>query len=250
MLSRIRSWISAPVTRGNGVLFLACLLSLAVGLTEVGEPVENMLRHGRDQLRPLKASGDIVVVGIDSPSLKAINKWPWPRAYHAKMIDKLNEAGAQKIVFDFDFSNYSDPKNDRLMADAIKRANYKVYLANRFFIDQSTGLRSDQSPIPEFARHARQVNINWWIDYFGVPRGFPYATKVNGQTMLSMASILTDRTRLDESFFRADYAIDVDSVKNIRAVDLLNGNFPPGYFNNKKVVIASSTPEIDRKSVV
>jgi diguanylate cyclase len=244
MLSRIRSWISAPVTRGNGVLFFACLLSLAVGLTEVGEPVENMLRHGRDQLRPLKASGDIVVVGIDSRSLKAVNKWPWPRAYHAKMIDKLNEAGAKKILFDFGFFDHSDNVNDQKLENSIKNANGKVYLATRFFIDERTHVRSDEIPLDKFLKQANGININWWIDAFGVPRGFPYRINVSGKYYPSMAAEISNLKKDSDVFFRADYAIDVASIPRISAIDLINGKISRERIFGKNIIIASSSADI------
>ena len=232
-------------TRGNGVLFWACLLSLICGLAEFGVPFEDMMRYGRNEIRPQKASGDIVVIGIDGQSLiESKMRWPWPRADLAKMIDQINKDGAKRIFFDFTFPTYTDPKNDQAMVDALKRAPGKVFLATRFVIDQSTGKRTDHVSIPEFAAHSRGANINMLIDPFGIPQGFIYQTKVAGQTYRSMASHLSGVSGPSDKLFRADYAIKVNTIPKFSAVDILKNRVPAASLAGKDVVIASSTTEI------
>ena len=50
---------------------------------------------------PSEAStSDVVVVGIDEESFSAFDKqWPWPREFHAALVDRLVEEGAEKIIF-------------------------------------------------------------------------------------------------------------------------------------------------------
>ncbi|MBB1076632.1 EAL domain-containing protein [Rhodoferax sp. 4810] len=38
-----------------------------------------------------------VVIAIDNASLNELGRWPWPRARHAQMLDRLGEAGAAAI---------------------------------------------------------------------------------------------------------------------------------------------------------
>ncbi|MGE5624798.1 MAG: CHASE2 domain-containing serine/threonine-protein kinase [Bacillota bacterium] len=45
------------------------------------------------------ASPDIAVIAIDESSINTLGRWPWPRDYHAALIDKLNKAGANVIGF-------------------------------------------------------------------------------------------------------------------------------------------------------
>jgi CHASE2 domain-containing sensor protein len=90
MWARIVKFKNGRQTRGNGILLWACLLSFICGLIELGLPMEDMLRFARNELRLQKASGDIVIVGIDGRSLNEVKRWPWPREYHAQMIDTRN----------------------------------------------------------------------------------------------------------------------------------------------------------------
>jgi diguanylate cyclase len=229
-------------TRGNGVLFWACLLSLICGLSEFGLPLENMLRYTRNEIRPQQASGDIVVVGIDGRSLNETKKrWPWPRADLAKMIDELNQAGAKRIFFDFSFESYTDTKNDNAMIEAMKRAPGKVFLATRFVDDQSTRQRTDHVSIPEFAAYSQGFNINIWVDPFGVPQGFLYQTKVAGNIYPSMASVISGVSGETDKLFRADYAITDSSIPKLSAVDILRGRVKHSEISGKDVIIAPST---------
>jgi diguanylate cyclase len=245
MWARILKLKNGRQTRGNGILFWACLLSLICGVAEFGLPFENMLRYARNEIRPQKASGDIVVVGFDGRSLNETKqRWPWPRADFAKMIDELNAAGARRIYFDFVFSSYTDPKNDKAMIEAMKRAQGKVFLATRFVEDQSTGQRTDHINIPEFEALSQGVNINVWVDPFGVPQGFLYQTEQAGKVYQSLASSLAEVSGGTDKFFRADYAITESSIPKISAVDILRGRVNRSKIAGKDVVIASSTIEI------
>ena len=71
-------------------------------------------------------SEGIVVVAIDEPSFAEIGKqWPWPRS-HGRLIDSLRREGAYAIGMDILFSEPSSPEEDRLLADAIRRAGSVV----------------------------------------------------------------------------------------------------------------------------
>lgn len=244
MWARLLKFKNGRQTRGNGILLWACLLSLICGLIEFGLPLENMLRYARNEIRPQKASGDIVVVGIDGRSLNEVKRWPWPRAYHAQMIDTLNKAGAKRIFFDFNFDSYSDPVNDQAMVDALKRTPGKVFLASRLVVDQATGVRTDHVSIPEFSKHSGTVNINVETDPFGSPRAWPYQITIDGKLNSSMASALSNVTGEIGTYFRADYAIDASTIPKVSAVDLINGKLENAMFNGKDVIIASSTLEL------
>ena len=245
MWARILKLKNGRQTRGNGILVWACLLSLICGILEFGLPLENMLRYARNEIRPQQASGDIVVVGIDGRSLNEVKqRWPWPRADLAKIADTLNEAGAKRIFFDFTFDSYTDPTNDNAMIEALKRAPGRIFLANRYVIDQATSQRTDHVNIPEFSKYSGTVNINGEIDPFGVPLAFPYQTTVGGKTTQSMAAALANVSGGTDEYFRADYAIKLNSIPKVSAVDILTGKISSSVFAGKDVVIASSTIEL------
>ena len=69
-----------------------------------------------------------VVVAIDDASLARLGRWPWPRALHARLIDRLTEAGAASIGFAVLFTepDRRDPGSDAALAAAIARHGHVV----------------------------------------------------------------------------------------------------------------------------
>ena len=70
--------------------------------------LRNDLTDLRFGWQPREASGEIVVVGIDAPSIEQVGVWPWPRNLHADLLRQLERAGAKDVAFDVDFSTPSD----------------------------------------------------------------------------------------------------------------------------------------------
>ena len=108
-------------------LFVLCILALVLA-TGLHDPVRNALTALRFGWLPRQASGDVVLVAIDAPSLAQTGVWPWPRTMHAALVYRLDSAGASEIVFDIDFSAASTPDADRAFADALRRAGGSVVL--------------------------------------------------------------------------------------------------------------------------
>ncbi len=76
-------------------------------------------------------SNKVVMVEIDGKSIDKIGRWPWKRSILAKLIDEIDRLGAKTIVFDMVFSEYSDPKDDKIFASSIERSK-KVVLGYFF----------------------------------------------------------------------------------------------------------------------
>ncbi len=90
---------------------------------------------------PLAADLPIVIVGIDEPSFADFRQqWPWPRHYHASLVNALNRSGAAVIAFDIVFADPSDQNNDTGFATAIKQAG-NVILAGDMVLQQRDQFR-------------------------------------------------------------------------------------------------------------
>ncbi len=62
----------------------------------------------------------IVMVTVDDTSLETLGQWPWPRSYHAELINRLSEGKPAVIAFDFLFTENGDPEEDALLVEAAK----------------------------------------------------------------------------------------------------------------------------------
>ena len=78
-----------------GLIVLACLLAAIAYLSPHGR-LSELNRLIQDfaltaKHRPLQ--DDIVIVAIDNRSIEALGRWPWRRAYHAELLDRIGAAG-------------------------------------------------------------------------------------------------------------------------------------------------------------
>jgi len=123
---------SLPTTRrlpahARAVL-LAGLLAAACGIlawtTHAARSLEDTTVALRFQLRPAHPPGDLAVVGIDSETFSdyaKVQRWPYPRSWHADVIDELRRLGARKVIYDIQFTEATTPKQDLALYDAIGR---------------------------------------------------------------------------------------------------------------------------------
>ena len=89
-------------------LLVLCVLAIIV-LSGMYNALQSAITDLRFGWISRQASGEIVLVAVDPPSLNEIGVWPWPRKLYAELIDRLENAGVADIAFDIDFSSISNP---------------------------------------------------------------------------------------------------------------------------------------------
>ena len=233
-------------------LFVVCSL-VAILLTGVPIALKNSLLDLRFSTFPRQASGDIVIVAIDSPSIEAIGVWPWPRDLHAKLIDKLSLAGATGIAFDVDFSSPSAPASDRAFADALRSAGGSVILPS---FQQQLNRENHRNvflnrPLPVFAEHAWPAIVNVSADPDGVVRLYPFGEMTEGRFLPSMGSVLAGRYGIGRKPLWIDFSIDPASVPTISYKDVLAGHpATMARLIDKKVLIGGTAIELGDRFTV
>ncbi len=113
------------------VIFVGISVQLFTATTSVEE------RVGLDTLFKLRGAlpppAEVAIVAIDkvASSHYGFSNEPlsWSRDYHARVIKKLNKAGARVIAFDIFFKQARDKNHDLVMATAIKQAGNVVLFA-------------------------------------------------------------------------------------------------------------------------
>ncbi|MEO5611683.1 MAG: EAL domain-containing protein [Sphingomicrobium sp.] len=224
------------------------IVGLILGLIQFGELPEDILRAGRNSLHPSRASGDIVFVAIDDRSLGTVGRWPWPRRYHAALVDKLTAAGAKSILFDVTFENRSSPVEDALLASAIERSGrvtLPVRLRSGPYAEARIGAAApDSKPFELFTRNAQLGTISVRYNYQNAVWHLPYAVKANGTMIPSYASILAGQKSLTEQDFTPDYSIAASSIPAVSAADVLSPTFKPSLVRGKDVVIGTDSEAV------
>ena len=227
-------------------LFVVFTLAALV-LTGVPGALKNVLVDLRFEIFPRRATGDVVVVAIDPPSISAIGVWPWPRRLHGELIEKLLAGGAGAIAFDVDFSSSSTPDSDDTLAKALRYAGGSVILPS---FEQS--VKSDNGkvlyqnhPLPSLLKHAWAAIVNISVEPDGVVRRYPYGDTIDGKFVPSMAALLADRYEIRKAPLWIDFSIRPDSIPVISFKDVLTGNPAVlALLKDKKIIVGGTALEL------
>ena len=215
----------------------------------------NALRHALADLRfgwqTRQASGDIVVVAIDAPSIDKIGVWPWPRRLHAELIQQLQKADVQDIALDVDFSTPSDAASDRDFAAALENAGGSVVLPSfqQPGIDRTT--IHINRPLPQFTDHSWPALVNVEVGPDGLVRRYPFGEKLDGTFVPSMASVLAGQYAENRAPFLIDFSIRTTAIPKVSFADVLRGDEATlRQLKGKKVIVGGTALELgDRFSV-
>lgn len=90
---------------------------------------------------PNRVALPITIVGVDEATFDALKtSWPLPRRHHARLLDRLREAGVAAVGFDIVFSDLTQPQDDEPFAAAIRRFPH-VVLASDLAFRESAAVR-------------------------------------------------------------------------------------------------------------
>jgi EAL domain-containing protein (putative c-di-GMP-specific phosphodiesterase class I)/CHASE2 domain-containing sensor protein len=219
------------------LLLWTAVAGLIFGLIGFGEVAEDWLRVTRNSLHEHKASGQFIVVRIDDQALRQYGNWPWPRRTQGQLVDKLTAAGVSRIFYDINFSFASNPVDDKAFADALARSGRVTLLArSKLGPDRQTS-RIDSEPLPEFTAKARIGIASVHYNYQNAVTQLPYGALIKGQKIPSFASALANVDGSPDGVFPLDYSVDVRSVPNYSAGDVLNGTVGARQLAGKDIVI-------------
>ena len=221
------------------LLLWAAVVGLVFGLSAIPNPLEDVLRTARNKLHSHNASGDIVLVKIDNESLQQVGRWPWPRRYHAQLIDRLTAAGAKRIFEDVQFFAATDPDDDQKLADAITRSGRVVLpIGSSLHAGNTT---ADQPPLPMFAAHAKLATISWEYNYQNAVWKIPFGLNSTAGSVPSFASVLARKPGRPDTTFSVDYSVEPQSIPTISAGAVLSGAFDPRQIRGKDVVVGATS---------
>ena len=98
------------------------LLASALGeMSGLGRADQTLYDAAMERLSQ-PAPEDIVIIAIDEPSLARSGRWPWRRAVHATLIEKVAAAKPRAIGIDLILAepDARDPEGDRALARALQ----------------------------------------------------------------------------------------------------------------------------------
>lgn len=119
--ARVRLRLQAGVAIALAVGLLVYLLNFLKLLDPLHSLATDFLYH------PVPANQQIVIISIDKKSLDELGPWPWPRAIHAALLDRISAAKPRVVAFDLIFSQPTP--DDQVFAAAMKRAGNVILAA-------------------------------------------------------------------------------------------------------------------------
>ncbi len=204
-----------------------------------------------------------VIIAIDEKSLNSIGQWPWRRAIHAQLIDKLSTHNTALIALDILFSERSrtHPEDDDLLAKAIKN-NGNVLLPLHLQPLTQDGTLVEILPIPALVSAARAMgHVHVDLDQDGLARGLYLNTGIGdafwpslSMAMASEVNPMIQYIRKLENLNSAPYmsvntqyrlipfAGPSGTFPTYSYVDVMLNQIPADAFRDKTVLIGATAP--------
>jgi CHASE2 domain-containing sensor protein len=209
--------------------------------------------------RQASVDADVVIIAIDDRSLAEIGRWPWNRAVHALLLERLTHAGSRAVALDIILNEPEPdyPEGDAALARAIA-ANGRVVLP---VTHASRGARSDGEalPTPVFTQAAAALgHIHIELDPDGIARSIYLWEGMHQprhpQLSLALLALVQPETAAvwpapagppAAGWRRADwmhipFVGPPGSFRYLSYVDVLRGEVPDSLLRDKLVFIGAS----------
>ncbi|HET8802207.1 MAG TPA: CHASE2 domain-containing protein [Marinobacter sp.] len=245
-----RDWL--PLRTTPWTLGLALLLTLLlIATSSLPQRLDYWLFDTAIVTAPPEIHDEVVLVAIDELSLERIGRWPWPRSTHARLIERLRDAGAKTIVFDVLFP---EPSPDDAELAAAMVSHGKVVLPVYLSPPASNVLLSEQLPAPRLTSAAASLgHAHVELDSDGLARGL-YLFNGLGQALwptLALAAGGVDPrpprssppppfVNVREAYRAVPLAGDAGTLTTYSYSDVLNQPVRPGAFRGKTVFVGAT----------
>ncbi|MFA6161357.1 MAG: adenylate/guanylate cyclase domain-containing protein [Patescibacteria group bacterium] len=220
---------------------------------------------------PHPADARIVIVAIDDAAMARLGRWPWPRAIHGELIEKLSVAKPLAIGYDVNFPEVSDEENDKALAQALRDAgNVVLPIELSLSISGSKVMYETTrvlTPIPLIATAAARLgHTNTPQDADGVVRRIPlYAVSSDGSKIpafsLQIAQAGAERRLEDALRTFLGRTKDASLIVNypdaprhgfvtISAADVIDGKVDSKVFEGKIIMVGATAPDLHDEQLV
>lgn len=228
-------------------LTAALIIGLAYALHSGGylARLEYLAAEARARVLTHEVDSDIVIVEIDSESLRRLSEWPWPRRHYARLLQHLERASPRSVFLDIDFSSHSNPEDDALFERELAEwSGAPVRLATHFEVN---GDRLDPEtlvrPLDRFARHTKEVAVTLVPSGDGLIRSMRSSWRSGDETIPSIfydPATVAPGERID-----IDFSISPSSFDSASFAALLNGEVDLASLRDKVVFVGATAVELN-----
>jgi adenylate cyclase len=197
--------------------------------------------------RPDRPPRDVAFVAVDDVTFDDLDqRWPFRRSLHARVIDRLNRAGAKTIAYDVQFTEPTRVKEDNALIEAVDRTPRIVLATTEVDAEGRSAVLGGEELLAEIGARSGNAILNQ--DKGGVQRTVPYS--FDGlESFAVVAAELTTGRRVDRSAFGdgdawIDYLGPPGTVPTYSFSRVLRGRFPADAFRGRVVVVGASAPKL------
>jgi adenylate cyclase len=190
---------------------------------------------------------DLAVVAIDTKTFNDLKvQWPFPRHFHAQVLDQLRKDGAKAVAFDVQFTEPTTARDDNALIDAVGRSKNVVLATTEVDDKGHTAIFGGDQVLRSIG--AKAGNALLPNDAGGTIRRTWYDAR-----KLKTLGIVTAEDVLDREIPRSalggktawiDYRGGPGTIQTSSYSDVKAGNFRTGTFKGRTVVIGPAAPTL------
>ncbi|HYI36547.1 MAG TPA: CHASE2 domain-containing protein [Thermoleophilaceae bacterium] len=241
----------APVTAGPAAaLALIVALAFAVGVaaqvTGALGGLERATVEARFGIRGAEKPRDVAVVAIDDKTFGDLRQqWPFPRSLHGRVVRRLHAAGAREIVYDVQFTEPSEPREDEALYRAIDDVGGAVLATSESDGRGNTQVLGGDENLRAAGSEAAASDLS--NDKGSVNR---FRHDVAGlDTLATAAARRVGGPRVAPELFAGggawiDYRGPAGTVPSVSFSDVLRGQFPAEAVRGRVVVVGAAAPTL------
>jgi len=254
--------INEPRAYEQYLLTLALLLiSALLVYSQAAKRLDLLTYDAAINLISAPADESTVIISIDEKSLNGIGQWPWRRAIHAQLIEKLTGYNVALIAFDIIFSERDTrhPEDDELLALAIK-SNGNVLLPLHIHPLSDGSTLSEILPIPQLVESAKGLgHVHVELDEDGLARGLYLNSGVGDDHWPSLSMAMAIETNPMTRYMKQIEDLQVAPYVSVNTeyrlipfagpggtyptysyLDVMLDKVPPDVFRDKTVLVGAS----------
>lgn len=230
-----------------GVVIVAvAALAAAVGLLA---PADRLLGDLRTRALATTVDSDVVVVAIDAHSLKSLNRWPWSRSLHARLLDEIAVANPRAVFFDIDFSVPSgDTAADTALAKALARPRGFPLILPAFWQNVSAASGTSRvltEPLPALNAGSEPGLVNMFPGADGLVRSAVHRDRFGSRDYRSAGAALTGRSDLRSgTAYPVDFRIRPDSFRYVSYADVIDGRVDAALLRGRTIMVGATAIEL------
>jgi CHASE2 domain-containing sensor protein len=236
--SRLRMLLTAGL--------LAGIVAGAAYATGVLGALEDASVDARFRQRSAQQPADVVVVSVDDRTFDELGlQWPFPRSWFGRAARRLHAAGARDVVFDVQFTERTNDREDNALYDAIGRAGGAVLATSQSDGHGHTNVLGGDENLR--AIHSVAAASTFPDDAGGVIRRVP-RTMVDLPTIATVVAGRHGHAPPPRAFEPGGAWIDFrgppGTIRTVSFSSLVRGEVPDSVLRGKTVVVGASDPTL------